>query len=165
MAKLKISDSSENEAAALLVRKARPVVSLPADDQKDSHTVSHKADSHELAGLSCALYGGPSDGLAAEMKSWRDIPKDATYESPFANHGPNPNMYVTFEPDEGGWNNIRMAMGTFQKQPWQWRMRWILITIFKNELLQWVESWFCLRFTAVITIVSTSTTSTGSSFG
>jgi len=34
---------------------------------------------------------------------------DLKYRSPFADTGPNP-KYVTFEPDVGGWNNIRMQM-------------------------------------------------------
>ena len=45
------------------------------------------------------------------MVYWRDIPSDANYTSPYANYGPSP-KYLTFEPDEGGWNNIRMSMET-----------------------------------------------------
>jgi hypothetical protein len=56
---------------------------------------------HEVAGLSCEKYGGPSDEIAAEMVYWRDIPSDAALQSPFAKSGPEP-KYLTFEPDEGG---------------------------------------------------------------
>ena len=54
------------------------------------------SEGHQVAGLSCGKYGGPSDDVAAEMVYWRDIPSDATYVSPFANHGPEP-KYITFE--------------------------------------------------------------------
>jgi hypothetical protein len=65
---------------------------------------------NRVAGLSCKLHGGPSDEHAAEMIYWRDIPADATFTSPFQN-GPSP-KYLTFEPDEGGFNNVRMATET-----------------------------------------------------
>ena len=65
---------------------------------------------HMVAGLSCEKYGGPRDEIAAEMVYWRDIPSDATFQSPFSKTGPP--KYLTFEPDEGGWNNIRMSMET-----------------------------------------------------
>ena len=54
---------------------------------------------HVVAGLNCDKYGGPSNDIAAEMVYWRDIPKDATYESPFQrlNTPENP-KYLTFEP-------------------------------------------------------------------
>ena len=68
-------------------------------------------DVHKVAGLSCAKHGGPSDELAAEMVYWKDIPEDASYVSPFREYGPA-KKYLTFEPDEGGFNNIRMAMET-----------------------------------------------------
>jgi len=60
------------------------------------------------------------------MVYWEDIPRDALHMSPFhVDHpeykphqtGANTNkvqkitQFLTFEPDEGGWNNIRMAMG------------------------------------------------------
>jgi hypothetical protein len=64
----------------------------------------------ELAGLSCERYGGPSDELAREMVYWEDLPTDAKYVSPLKKD--DRTEYLTFEPDTGGWNNIRMAMET-----------------------------------------------------
>jgi len=63
---------------------------------------------HRLADISCEAYGGPSREDMEEMVYWSDIPNDATYASPFR----DPEKYLTFEPDHGGWNNIRMAMET-----------------------------------------------------
>ena len=67
-----------------------------------------KKNVHKLGGLSCAAHGGPSDEIAAEMVYWRDIPQDSDYISPFKHKKKDgPVQYMTFEPDEGGWNNIR----------------------------------------------------------
>jgi len=74
--------------------------------------VSDQSDQHSIAGISCEKYGGPED--ASEMVYWSDITSDASFESPFrAKHdqGDGP-MYMTFEPDRGGWDYIRMAMET-----------------------------------------------------
>ncbi|CAB9499428.1 GDP-fucose protein O-fucosyltransferase [Seminavis robusta] len=65
---------------------------------------------HNLAGLQCDAYGGPSAEAAQEMVYWEDIPSDAKYISPFKSK--DETQYLTFEPDEGGWNNIRMNMET-----------------------------------------------------
>jgi hypothetical protein len=68
-----------------------------------------------VAGLQCHDHGGPTDSLAAEeMVYWRDIPKDATFASPFRSTTSSlaRNQYLTFEPDQAGWNNVRMAMET-----------------------------------------------------
>jgi len=67
---------------------------------------------HQLAGLKCQeKYGGPDDEFAErEMAFWSDIPSDASYKSPFLDEGEE--RFLTFEPDHGGWNNIRMGMET-----------------------------------------------------
>jgi len=51
------------------------------------------------------------------MVFWSDIPSDASYLSPMHPlndpHSPDDaERFLTFEPDHGGWNNIRMAMET-----------------------------------------------------
>lgn len=54
------------------------------------------SDGHKVAGLSCKMYGGPSDEDAAEMVFWRDIPEDAGFVSPHKRK--NDTQYLTFEP-------------------------------------------------------------------
>lgn len=74
-------------------------------------TISHSNESQKidpLAGLDCTAFGGPSNDIAAEMVYWSDVPSDNAHVSPFY----SPELYMTFEPDGGGWNNIRMAMET-----------------------------------------------------
>lgn len=66
--------------------------------------------SHEISGLRCEPYGGPSPEIANEMVYWSDIPSDSKVKSPFRDE--TNTKYLTFEPDHGGWNNIRMAMET-----------------------------------------------------
>lgn len=64
-----------------------------------------------LATLSCEAHGGPTTEEAQEMVYWHDIPSDTKYKSPlFQRDGVE--RFLTFEPDGGGWNNIRMAMET-----------------------------------------------------
>ena len=64
------------------------------------------ADDHPLAGLDCTPHGGPDNEAAAEMVFWEDIESDSKYKSPFLRED-GPTQYLTFEPDHGGWNNVR----------------------------------------------------------
>jgi hypothetical protein len=73
--------------------------------------INNNNQKHQIAGLNCDKHGGPSQEIAAEMVYWRDIPSDSEFKSPYASYGPE-KKYLTFEPDEGGWNNIRMSMET-----------------------------------------------------
>ena len=65
---------------------------------------------YSLAGLSCDAFGGPSPANSREMVYWEDIPSDNKHASPYRKLGVG--QYLTFEPDKGGFNNIRMAMET-----------------------------------------------------
>ena len=70
------------------------------------------AVTHKVAGLSCSDHSSPiPDEDVQGMVYWSDIPSDSHFESPFKKVGPT-TKYLTFEPDEGGWNNIRMSMET-----------------------------------------------------
>ncbi len=91
------------------------------DDEENSDSSEEqieKSPGHTIANLRCEAYGGPSPEESEEMVYWEDIPNDALHVSPF--HHTNKQLdgdtkpitqFLTFEPDAGGWNNIRMAMG------------------------------------------------------
>ena len=73
-------------------------------DEFDDDDLDESLGNFSLAGLSCERFGGPSDAASQEMVYWSDIPQDNRHVSPFY----HPNQFLTFEPDSGGWNNIRM---------------------------------------------------------
>ena len=82
------------------------------DTDPDPPKSNETADRHIIAGLSCSKYGGPSDEIASEMVYWSDIPSDSSFASPFKKASDlrgkkTTTQYITFEPDGGGWNNIR----------------------------------------------------------
>lgn len=52
-----------------------------------------------------------NSGYAQEMVYWKDIAYDESH-NPFRVDKTSSPKYMTFEPDGGGWNNIRMAMET-----------------------------------------------------
>ena len=87
------------------------------DDNEVGDDIDEGGDGqHTIGGLSCKAFGGPDDEIATkEMVYWSDIPSDAKYVSPFKKNNEargGGTQYMTFEPDGGGWNNIRMAMET-----------------------------------------------------
>jgi hypothetical protein len=90
----------------------------PPPEEKKASEVSVGDDEStpppKIAGLNCDRFGGPSEEIAAEMVYWRDIPSDARFASPYktTTGAKDEKKYLTFEPDEGGFNNIRMSMET-----------------------------------------------------
>ena len=47
----------------------------------------------------------------SEIIYWRKVPEDMEYESPITtHHGEHDDRYITYEYDQGGWNNVRMSM-------------------------------------------------------
>jgi hypothetical protein len=77
-------------------------------DDKDFNPSNVEQEDSRLAGLDCQPFGGPDNELAEEMVYWEDIPQDQMWVSPFKST--TTPKYLTFEPDQGGWNNIRMGM-------------------------------------------------------
>ena len=47
----------------------------------------------------------------SEIIYWKIVPGDAQYESPITPHHANHHdRYLSFEYDQGGWNNVRMSL-------------------------------------------------------
>ncbi|KAL7578080.1 hypothetical protein ACA910_015013 [Epithemia clementina (nom. ined.)] len=103
-------NSKQAEAAAVpnpvLLQNKQPEFKTSSSS---SSSLNQNEPQQSLAGLSCMDHGGPLDESATnEMVYWKDIASDNTHVSPFY----APHLYLTFEPDHGGFNNIRMAMET-----------------------------------------------------
>ncbi|KAL7571564.1 hypothetical protein ACA910_020979 [Epithemia clementina (nom. ined.)] len=83
--------------------------SYPLDDPKRS-----------LAGLTCVDHGGPNNDQVVqdEMVYWREMPSDSAFRRLSGGTSLNNDemveneLFLTFEPDVGGWNNIRMGLET-----------------------------------------------------
>ncbi|CAB9502629.1 GDP-fucose protein O-fucosyltransferase [Seminavis robusta] len=101
-----LPDDFASKLKAAFAAKAKKKLDLPSDQQGKRGLDT----GHDLAGLKCDAYGGPSTDVAQEMVYWEDIPSDASFVSPFKRK--DKTQYLTFEPDDGGWNNIRMNMET-----------------------------------------------------
>ena len=91
-------------------------------DNNDKDNTINPPHAHRVSGLNCDKWGGPSEEDAKEMVYWEDIPSDNQHMSPFhwkkqktqqpPKQQRSMEQFMTFEPDGGGWNNIRMAMET-----------------------------------------------------
>lgn len=119
-----LSASGQQSALGKTLRASvhHPKGSGAASNNNDKDSEEGK-DAHPLGGLDCRPHGGPDDAQA--FAYWQDIPADSYHMSPFHQrrkqqttgddaHGNSParTTYLTFEPDHGGWNNIRMSMET-----------------------------------------------------
>jgi hypothetical protein len=78
---------------------------------KKNIAANHDNVVHPVAGLHCEEHRGPTAESAQEMVYWRDISQDNAWKSPFLKTD-GTRQYLTFEPDGGGWNNIRMRCDT-----------------------------------------------------
>lgn len=77
-------------------KKAHPTIPVPKLSTSINSTI-------RIAGLACP---GDDPDAVEEVVYWKDIPSDSSYKSPLT----VPEQYLTFEPDEAGFNNIRIAM-------------------------------------------------------
>ena len=70
--------------------------------------------------------------IDSEVIYWKRVPGDDTYESPITpHHGIHHDRYLTFEYDEGGWNNIRMGLVT------------LLILIYMQSIMLGFSTFVC----------------------
>jgi hypothetical protein len=98
----------QSEKSANQNKKNIVPINLPDQPPQQNN---HHHPTHPIAGLDCTAHGGPTDPNASrELVYWKDLPLDSQYTSPFRD--PNVRRYLTFEPDGGGFNNIRMSMET-----------------------------------------------------
>jgi hypothetical protein len=93
-------------------------IHVDIEGKKDSSGI-HVVDEGPDRGEKEAVDGEEKRGLLqcdgkyidSEVIYWKIVPGDNTYESPITpHHDLHHDRYLTYEYDEGGWNNIRMSL-------------------------------------------------------
>eukprot|EP00538_Stauroneis_constricta_P000684 CAMPEP_0119551132 /NCGR_PEP_ID=MMETSP1352-20130426/4475_1 /TAXON_ID=265584 /ORGANISM="Stauroneis constricta, Strain CCMP1120" /LENGTH=528 /DNA_ID=CAMNT_0007597141 /DNA_START=65 /DNA_END=1651 /DNA_ORIENTATION=+ len=93
-----------NAASEMTASKTKSIEFLSSEKNGSKDKGKHNL-------LDCSEYGGPyTEKETMDVVYWKDIPSDSQYVSPF--YDPSTVKYLSFEPDGGGWNNIRMSMET-----------------------------------------------------
>ncbi|KAL7509068.1 hypothetical protein ACHAXN_006099 [Cyclotella atomus] len=83
---------------------ARGSSGLPMSDTPSLQGARHGS-------ITCTSSTDSGDFKLDELAYWNEPgPYDTKFTSPFAPKDAKSKRYVTFEPDRGGWNNIRMSM-------------------------------------------------------
>ena len=89
---------------------------LETTESKSSQETTLDIGSSTTPKLSCQAYG-VDETVAQSLVYWKDIPADQTFVSPFYNPDRG-EQYLTFEHDEAGFNNQRMAFETTLALAW-----------------------------------------------
>jgi len=93
------SSSSTSTSSAESVAALSLLSTVVANNNVNARTSIPLRDTtggHNLAGLRCEKFGGPSPEVAQEMVYWEDIPSDSMYVSPFKRT--DQRQYLSFEP-------------------------------------------------------------------
>ena len=77
-------------------------------DEEESETYSRPGEKAKATKGKLMCNG---DDVDSEVIYWKIVPGDAEFESPITpHHGEHHDRYITYEYDQGGWNNVRMNM-------------------------------------------------------
>lgn len=106
------ANASKPHLATSTNASSKPEQKNPTTDQESSALVTST-----IPKLSCRSHG-VDDRISQSLVYWKDIPADHTFVSPFHNPTAGERQYLTFEHDEAGFNNQRMAFETTLALAW-----------------------------------------------
>lgn len=118
--KIIIPDQEERIISQPKPIKDQPIEETEEDDEKDLISSSGAENGHNAGEESPIIdRRGSRRGLLvcngvpldSEVIYWKIVPGDNEFESPISpHHGLHHDRYLSFEYDQGGWNNVRMGM-------------------------------------------------------
>jgi len=101
------SSSGDTASSDIGVKAQDPSIQAPKLDENGTHQIPNNGKLKEKKGA--LMCNGKS--VDSEVIYWREVAGDKEFESPISPHHANhEDRYITYEYDQGGWNNVRMSM-------------------------------------------------------